>query len=508
VKNLSLLVLLVAIAFNACPLTLAVAPESNSTIKDTDTESSSSLDESWRHNHPLPQPQEILHLPKPETYKLSNGLTVQLVPDHRVPFITVALGLRTGSTYDPPNLHGLASMAAPMLLEGSAGKSSKQIASEIDSIGGALKCSADYDFTILSGSSLSKYTPKLLDLLSEVLLHPDFPDDELALKKANVIQELKLKRSDPNFLSEEEFAKVVFGNHPYSVVTPPPESIEKMTRQDVRDFYVHSFIPNDAVLIMVGDFDSKELKEKIESYFGPQIWKMQPFAALTVPSTPSIPHKCIYIVDRSNSIQSTIKVGNLSISKTDPDYFALEVANQILGGGAQSRLFMNIREDKGFTYGAYSHLVPHQQPGSIDAEASVRTNVTSPALQEFLYELEKIRNVLVSSSELANAKNFLNGSFELGLETQAGLAQRLLEVHLYNLPSNYLGTYTANVNKVSTDDVRRVARRWIDLSHLSIVVVGNAQKIRKDLEYYCPVEVFDTNGKRELGANVASTPSH
>jgi zinc protease len=484
--------------------TPAIALELNSTQANTSNDSDSPAPtEAWRRNRPTAQPQGILHLPNPETYKLSNGLTIQLVPDHRVPFITVALGLRTGSVYDPPNLHGLASMTAPMMLEGSAGKSSKQIASETDFIGGAIKCNADYDYTVLSGSALSKYTPRLLNLVGEVLLHPDFPENELALKKTNLIQELKLKRSDPDFLSEEEFAKAVFGNHPYSVVAPPPEAIEKMTRQDIQKFYSRTYLPYNAVLVIVGDFDSTAMKDAVETTFGPSVWKGDTLATPTIPPVPTEARKCIYIIDRPDSVQSTIKAGNLSISRTNPDYFALLVANQILGGGTEARLFMNLRENKGFTYGSYSHVTPRRQTGSIDAEASVRTDVTSPALQELLYELEKIRNVKAGNTELTDAKNYLNGSFELGFETQSGLAQRLLEVQLYDLPSDYLNSYTASIDKVNADDVRNAARKWIDFSHLSIVVVGNAAQIRKDMEYYGPVEIFDTKGNRELLRSVA-----
>jgi zinc protease len=190
-----------------------------------------------------------------------------------------------------------------------------------------------------------------------------------------------------------------------------------------------------------------------------------------------------------------MRIGNVAIKKTDPDYFPMVVANHILGGAAHSRLFLNIREQKGFTYGAYSSLSASKQPGTFTAEAEVRTDVTAPSLEEFLYELDKIRNVKVTDKELKDSKAYIVGSFQLGLEVQSGLAQRLLELKLYDLPDNYLETYTNKVMAVTPDDVRRVARRLIDEDNLVIAVVGDAKKIKPELQYFAPVIVYDTDGK-------------
>jgi predicted Zn-dependent peptidase len=194
-------------------------------------------------------------------------------------------------------------------------------------------------------------------------------------------------------------------------------------------------------------------------------------------------------------VQSTIRIGNSSIERLDPDYFPMLVANQILGGAAQARLFLNIREQKGYTYGAYSALHARRHPGAFAASSDVRTEVTAPAVEEFLYELDRLRNVKASDKELKDAKNYLCGSFQLGLETQSALAQRLLDVNMYDLPDNYLETYADKVMAISADDVRRVARKMVDEDNLVITVVGDAAKIKHDLEYFAPVEVYDTSGK-------------
>jgi len=325
------------------------------------------------------------------------------------------------------------------------------------------------------------------------VLNPSFPEDELKLKKTNLLQELVVKRSQPDFLQEERFNKVVFGNHPYAVIAPTPESVERMNVQSLKDFHAKHFVPNEAVLVVVGDFQTAAMQTLIEKSFGS--WTMAALPVAELPQMPKQSGRRIYLVDRPGSVQAAVKLGNVAIKKKDPDYFPLLVANQILGGAAHSRLFLNIREQKGYTYGAYSGFAARRDPGAFAAEAEVRTDVTAPSLQEFLYELERIRNVKATDKEIKDAKNYLTGSFQLGLETQAGRAQKLLEVQLYDLPPDYLQKYTAQILAVTADDVRRVARKDIDLDNLAIVVVGDASKIKPDLQYFAPVDVYDTSGK-------------
>jgi zinc protease len=449
----------------------------------------------WRKNPPsVPAPRPF-KLPTITNYKLDNGLQVQLIEDHRVPFLTVALGVKAGSALEPKDKLGLAEMTADMLNEGTSGKKSKEIADETDFIGGGLKAVSDFDFTIVSGSALSKYSDRLVDLLSDIVFHPTFPEEELKLAKTNLTQALAMKRSEPDFLVEERFNKVVFGDHPYSVVAPTPETIDRITRADLQQFHDSHYLPNEATLVVVGDFNPTHIKEMIASKFGDSIWKSGTMPVAQMPQLPKQTGRKIYLVDRPGSVQSSIKLGNVGITKTDKDYFPMALANQILGGAAHSRLFLNIREQKGYTYGAYSSISAHRQPGPFSAEAEVRTEVTAPSLEEFLYELNRIRDVKVSDKELKDAKTFLVGSFQLGLETQSGLAQRLLELKLYDLPDNYLETYSDKVMAVNPDDIRKVSRRLIDNNNIVISVVGDASKIKQDLQYFAPVEVYDTTGK-------------
>jgi predicted Zn-dependent peptidase len=461
--------------------------------------------ELWRKDSPALPPPRPFVMPAIDSYKLDNGLTVQLLEDHRVPFITAELGIKAGSSRDPKDMLGLAGITADMITEGTATKKSKEIAQEVDYIGGGLHAAADADFTLLVGSSLSKYTDRLFNIMSDVVLNPSFPQDELKLNKTNLLQELIMKRSEPDFLVNESFSKQVFGDHPYAIIAPKPETVQRITQKDLEDFHAKYYVPNEAILIVVGDFDKAAMKDKIAAAFGDK-WKSGTVETAEMPAAPKQEGVHIYLIDRPGSVQSSIKIGNIAIKKSDPDFFPLLVTNQILGGAAHSRLFVNIREEKGYTYGAYSSFAARKDPGAFAATAEVRTDVTSPSLQEFFYELERIRNVKASDKELQDAKMYLAGSFQLGLETQAGLAQRLLEVQLYDLPADYLATYADKVMAVTPDDVRRVARKDIDANDFVISVVGDANKIKSDLEYFAPVQVFDTSGNLVKGTASSSKP--
>lgn len=483
--NLFLLSCMITVAFNAAPALAAEQAESKG--------SAEKAKENWRKEPPkLPAPRPF-KLPEIEQYKLGNGLSVELVEDHRVPFTTMAVGLRVGTVNDPPERAGLSSMLVEMLSEGSKKRSSKEIAEAIDFIGGGLGAQAGQDFTVISSSALSQYNERLLETVSDLLLNPSFPEDELKLKKTNKIQELSMSRSKPDFLASERFAKTVFGAHPYSVVAPEPKTVEKITRQELIDFHKQSYFPNRSELVVVGDFKKDEMKSLIEKYFS--AWKQGEEAKARSVSVPKQSGRKIYLVHRPDSVQSKIKLGNLAIRKSDPDFYAMTVANQVLGGAATSRLFINIRENKGYTYGAYSRLGAQKEPGSFAADAEVRSEVTAAALQEFLYELDRIRNLKAGDKELADTKNYLVGSFQLGLETQSGLAQRLLEGRLYDLPSDYLESYAERIMAVGADDVRRVSRKYMDLDNLVVTVVGDADKIKADLEYFAPVSIYDTSGQ-------------
>lgn len=460
--------------------------------------------EAWRSKPPALPPPKPFKMPPITTYRLDNGLKLQLAEDHRVPYVTAYLGMKSGTISDAPDKQGVAQLTATMLTEGTRTRKSKEIAEEIDFIGGSLHAIADYDFTILNGSCLSNYTDKLFELLSDVLLNPKFPENELKLKKTNWLQELTMKRSNPDFLREERFRKVVFGPHPYGVVSPKPEMIAAVSQDDLRKFHESNYFPNDSVLLVIGDFDSEKVLALAKDALGS--WAKGERKDKEIPQVALHKNRRVYLVDRPESVQSALVLGNLGIKKKDPDYFATRVMNQILGGSAHSRLFLNIREQKGYTYGAYSNLAARIHPDVFSARASVRTEVTGPAIKEFIFEMERMRDARVTKEELDDAKNYIVGQYQLGLETQSGLAQRLLEVSLFDMPEDYLETFSDKIMAVSETDVQKAAQKVIKAPDLVITVVGDAKKIKPELEPFGQIEQYDLSGELSTLSNPTKGP--
>lgn len=433
--------------------------------------------EDFRRQPPAPLPPRPLNLPTPEEATLSNGLRVVLVEQDRLPLVNFRLSFRTGDAFDPPELPGLTDILAHMLAEGTETRTSRQIAEEVARHGATLNAGASADYSTVSASSLSSFAYEVLDLLADVALHPSFPEDELALAKANAQQNLIAQRAQPSFLATEALARVLFGEHPYSVVSPTPESIEAMTRERIRSFHRQQFVPNNAVLFAVGDIRRDEMLKRIESLFGD--WRPGEIADPVFPDPPTLEGRAAYIVNRPGSAQTNIVVANHGITRTHPDYFPMLVMHTILGGTASARLFMNLREDKGYTYGAYSSLDTRRRAGSFRATAEVRTPVTGASLKEIFYELERIRSENVSAQELEDAHAYLTGIFPIRLETQDGLVDQLVQIVMHELPPDYLHTYRDRVRQVTVEDVRRVAESYVTPDRAALILVGDAEAIRE-----------------------------
>jgi predicted Zn-dependent peptidase len=331
-------------------------------------------------------------------------------------------------------------------------------------------------------------------LFADVIRNPTFPQAEVARYKTRTLSQLQFQRSIPQFLAAEQFSRAIYGtNHPASFIVPPSESISKLSSKDLADFHAKYYRPNNAILAVVGDITMKELLPKIEKAFGD--WEKGDVPATTIPATPAQSESRIYLIDRPGSVQTVLQLGTLGIERTSPDYFAVLLADRVLGGGPSGRLFLNLREDKGYTYGAYSNFGGSKFRGTWISSSEVRTDVTEGAMKEFMYELNRLRTEKVSATELENAKRAIIGSFALSLEQPQALLQNIITQKLYNLPADYWDTYPQKVSAITPDDVQRVAQKYIDLNHLQVVAVGDASKAREVLEKYGKVEVFDADGK-------------
>jgi predicted Zn-dependent peptidase len=415
------------------------------------------------------------------------------------------LGFKTGDVDDPFNMPGLSGFIAGMLNEGTTTRSSQQIANEVDRIGGSLGASAGSDNTIVAASALSNYSSSILQLMADVVLNPSFPESEITLNKQNALQGLQFQRAQPPFLADERLSAVIYGQNPYSRVGATAESINQITRDKLVSFQKQTYIPNNAVLVVVGDVDKSAVLKDIENLFGK--WQKGTVTTSNFPAPPVRTARTIYVVDRPDSAQSNIVLANLAINRTSPDYFAVQILRQILGGGASSRLFNNLREEKGYTYGAYSSVDARRLAGTFESTAEVRTDVTGASLKEFFYELDRIRKDEIPAQELADAKNFLTGVFPIQLETQEGLTGQIVSVELNGLPADYLKTYRERLNAVTAADVKRVANQYITPDKIAIVIVGDAAKIQDQIKPYSDkIEYFDTMGKaKEMSKPMTTT---
>ncbi len=452
--------------------------------------------ETFRREPPAPLAPRPLNLPSPEETTLANGLRVIFVENRRLPLVSYRLAFLSGNADDPPDLPGLTDILTGMLNEGTATRTSRQIADAVARIGATISAGANSDYTTVGAGALSNYQAETLELMADLSLRPSFPADELELTKQNALQNLIAQRGQPSFLANERLAKVIYGEHPYATVAPTPASISAMTREQMATFHREKFVPNDAILIVGGDVEREAVLRRVEQLFG--AWQPGHVEPVRFPALPKRSARVAYLVDRPGSAQSNIVIANPAIKRTDPDYFPMLVMHTILGANASSRLFMNLREEKGYTYGAYTSLDARRVAGSFRATAEVRTPVTGDSLKEFFYELSRIRENLVSEKELRDAQSYLTGIFPIRLETLDGLIDQLMQIRLFGLPADYLETYRERIEAVTRDEVRRVAREQLAPDTAAIVIVGDATAVRAQVQPYAEtIELYDSTGQRK-----------
>ena len=452
--------------------------------------------ETFRRVMPPPLQARPLNLPDTVETKLANGLGLVLIEDKRLPLISFRLAFRAGDANDPPQLPGLMDMMSHLLSEGTESRTSRQIAEEIERLGATLSVGSTSDFTTIAASSLSIYAEEILELLADVTLRSTFPQNEVDLARENTKQLLIQQRAQPSFLASERMAKVIFGEHPYAAISPTEEMLDALTRDELLSFRISTFIPNNAVLIVIGDFQNDSLVRQVEELFAD--WGSGNIRQAASPALPRRTERTIYLVDRPGSAQSNIVIANQAITRSSSDYFPMLLMHTVLGANASSRMFMNLREHKGYTYGAYTNLDARRLAGTFRATAEVRTAVTGPSLHEFFYELDRIREKAVSAEEIINAKSYLTGVFPIRIETQDGLIDQFVNIKMLDLPDNYLRAYRDQVEAVTVDQIQAVAQKYVRPDLAAVVVVGDAAEISEEIKPYSEkIEVYDTDGNRK-----------
>jgi zinc protease len=484
--RLSAGIALIAAALIACPLFVSGQDSLNASPSKVE------------RKNKAPVSNETIHvrLPKPVETTLANGLTVLILEDHRLPYVLAEWHLRgAGALFEPENFSGLASATAQMLREGTDQRTSRQIAEELDRLGASVGAGSGFGSveTVFSASGLSENFDAWFGVALDILLHPIFPAVELNQLKERAKVQLRQQRARPGFLAGERFNRAVFGNHPAAVVTSTLESINALTPDLLLKWHRERYSPRDAVLAFAGDVYSSELLPKLEKWMAE--WHNASSTRKLPPNPVPASASKVYLVDRPNSVQTTLTLGNIAIDRRSEDFVPMVVMNHLVGGGPAGRLFLNLREEKGYTYGAYSGFTAVEYPGPWSAGADVRTEVTEGALTEFFNEIRRIRETQVSEGELAATKRSVVAGFALALEQPTRVLGFALTRKFYNLPDDYWETYPAKVAAVTADDVQRVARKYLDPETIQIVAVGDARKIKPILEKFGKVEIYDSDGK-------------
>ena len=439
-------------------------------------------------------PERPVVWPRRTRSTLANGLEVVLVESHTVPKFTAQLLFRSGNAVAARQAPGLAEMTATVVRTGTESRASRQIEEDLRRMGADLSTGAGADSSAISFSGLAEFSAALLELVADLAQHASFPAEEFERERRQRLEELRIERTTPGFLAGERLRKVLFGAHPYALVAPTEAQVEAYRREQLVEFYGEHYQPGNALLVAVGDFSAAEMLRQIDQVF--HDWPPGKPGEWQDSAPPEIRGRRVYLVHLANTVQAQLLVGNRAITRHHPDWHRLALANSIYGGAFNSRLVMNIREQKGYTYSPRSAVHALRQHGYLSIHAAVRNAVAAAALTEVFYELDRMRALPVSEEELSDARNYLSGIFSLGLGTQEGLAGQLATVYLNNLPEDYLETYRDTVRALTADDVQAAARRYFDSAHAQIVVVGDRAELAEQAALFGEVEIYDAQGNR------------
>jgi len=425
---------------------------------------------------------------------LSNGLEVVLVESHTIPKFTGELFFRSGNAITAASAPSLADMTATVMRTGTVSRASRQIEEDLRRMGADLSSGAGADTSVVSFEGLVDFSSDLLRLVADLTQHASFPADEFERERRQLIEGLKIERTTPSFLAGERLRRVLFGAHPYGTISPTETQVEGYRLEQLKDFYGQYYRPGNALLVMVGDFSPPDMIAQIETVFGS--WPAGNVEEAPNPALPELQGRLVYLVHLPGAVQAQILLGNRAITRKHPDWLRLTLANSIYGGAFNSRLVMNIREQKGYTYSPRSGAHPLRQHGYFSISAAVRNDVVAATLTEIFYEIDRMRSTPVGEDELADARNYLSGVFSLGLATQDGLAGQLATSTLERLPEDYLETYRERILKLTAGDVLDASQKYFDSANAQIVIVGDRANIESQAATFGPMEVFDAQGSR------------
>ncbi len=452
-------------------------------------------DQAFRATAPDPLPPRPWQFPEVTRVTLENGLRVLVAENHGAPLVTMRAVVRSGAFHDPDAHAGLASLTAAMLDEGAGGRTAIEIAEAVADLGGSLSTGAEWDASQVSLNVLSRNAEAGMSILSDVLIRPTLPAEEIERLRKERLTTILQQRDNANAIAANRFAGFVYGGTPYgNPMIGSEQTVARISRGNLNDFYRTHFVPNNVSLIITGAVDSDEAIQMARRHFSS--WPRGREIPAAVLKPPQIDANRIYLIDRPQAVQSEIRVGHHGVSRNSDDYFSLFAMNTLLGGNFSSRMNLNLREKHGFTYGARSQLLFWREPGPFIVSTPVRNEVTFPAVQQIMAELERIRSGDITDAELNNTKNYLMGIFPATVESASDLANRLQELEVYSLPEDYFSRYRERIAAVTADDLTRAANRYVHPDKAAIVIVGKASEIAEPLaQLGYPLTVYDIDGQ-------------
>lgn len=440
-------------------------------------------------------PPPALSLPPVIERTLPNGMRLLVVEHHELPILDALLVIGTGGEADPEDKPGVATLVASMLQEGTTTRNALQIAAQEAMLGASVSSGGGWDASRVTLHTPTAQLDSALALFADVALNPSFPPEELERLRQQRLTSLLQLRDRAPAIADRAYASILYGeDHPYGRPLGGTEAAtEATTRDDLQRFYRTYYRPNNATLIVVGDVRPADIEARITRLFGG--WQRADVPRTTYSSAPGAARTTVYLVDKPGAPQTSVRIGTIGVPRSTDDYFSLLVMNTILGGSFTSRLNQNLRETKGYTYGARSGFDMRREAGPFTASAEVTGTKTDSSLIEFMNELRGILDT-VPRAELDKAKRYLQLGLPASFETTSDIAFRLSPVVMYGLPLDYYNSYVQRIEQVTQADVQRVARRYIDPSKLAIVIVGDRASVEPAVKALGlgPVSIRDLTG--------------
>ena len=487
-KPLSLLALLALAASCGGPS----APTETSETSGDETTVEVVRGEPQREAPPASGPARDIQFPEIARSQTSSGLELNTVQFGHLPLVYLRLVVRSGSATDPAELPGLAQLVAQMLKEGTRTRTSARLAEDVEFLGANLSVGSDEENLYIMVSAMREHLDEAMAILADVARNPRFADAELRRLKRREADRLSLSSQQPRYLARRTFYQEIYGPHPYAHVDTTEAAIGRVTRNDLSRWHAAHVVPNNSFLVATGAVDGAQIQAAAERAF--RGWRARPVPETEYATPPTRSAREVIVVDRPESVQSVIYVGNLALSRNEPDFVPLQVANQVLGGSAASRLFMDLREQRSLTYGAYSGVQETAQVAPFIAYAAVRNEVTEAAMAGFMEHLDRIVAEAAPEGEVADARRFLSDSFPLEIETAGRIASMVEALRVFGLPDDYWDGYRTSIRAVTPGQAHEAAREYIRPDRALIVAVGKAADIVEPLRRYGPVRVIDTDG--------------